>query len=272
MLEIFQYDFMQRALVAGLITAIIAPLVGIFLVVRRYSLIVDTLAHVSLLGIVLGMLTPFNPYLFSTGFTMLASLGIEKVKDYSKLYQEAVLAMFLSGSLALSLVIISVQTTFNVNIFSLLFGSINTVTNQDLINISFLALVVIIAILAMFKQLFLISYDEDIAIAAGIKTKVYNALLILIAAITISLSIRIIGVLLISALMVVPVITAINFKQSFKKTLILAHLFSVFSVVFGLICSYYLNWPSGATIVLTTLLLFVISLIIQKITHLRLKI
>lgn len=265
MFEFLQYDFMQRALIAGVITALISPLVGMFLVVKRYSLIVDTLAHVSLLGIALGLLANLNPYLASTGFTVLASLAIEKIKSTSKLYQEAVLAMFLSGSLALSVIIISANSNFNVSIFSLLFGSITTVNQVDLVTILALSILVILTIVLCYKKFFLIAFDEELALASGTNTKLYNYILIALSALTISLSIRIVGVLLIGALMVIPVITAIQLRKSFFKTILIAVFISEISVVSGLIFSYYQDWSSGGTIVLASIICFLLVYLYQKI-------
>ncbi len=255
---------MQRALIAGLIIGVLAPVIGTFLVVRRYSLFVDTLSHVSLLGIAIGLVSGLNPYLTATGFAVVSSIAIEKIKDSSKLYQESILAMFLSGSLAISIIIISATEGFNVNLFSLLFGSITTVTNLDLVVISVLSSVVLAVVIKFYRQFFLLSLDQDLATASGVNAKLYNLILVVSAAITVSLSIRIVGVLLISALMVIPVITAMQFKTSFKNTMFIALAVSVLSVVVGLIASYYLGWASGGTIVVTTLICFVFSSLLQK--------
>jgi zinc transport system permease protein len=261
MLDFLQFEFMQRALLAGILISILAPLVGVFIVVKRYSILVDTLSHVSLLGIILGLLFGLNPYLTSTLTAITASIAIEKVKDYSQLYQESILSMFLSGALAISIIIISSGPGFNVNLISLLFGSVTTVTWNDIYVISGLSAAVGFLLLKNFRTFFLIAFDEDLAIVAGIKTKFYNYLLIVLAAITISLAIRIIGVLLISALMVIPVITALQLKKSFKQTTLIAILVSFSSTVLGLISSFYLDWASGGTIVLFTLFFFFLSFI-----------
>ena len=263
MFEILQFEFMQRAFIGGLITAILAPLVGIFLVVRRYSLMVDTLSHVSLLGIAFGLLLNINPYFAATIMAVLGGLGIEKVKDSTKLYQEAILAMFLSGSLAIAIIIISAGN-FSINIMSLLFGSITTITSVDLYIMTALSALVFLVITIFYKRFFLISFDEDLALSAGIKTKYYNYLLVVLAAITISLAIRIVGVLLIGALMVVPVITAMQLNKSFFKTILIATVFSVSSVLIGLFTSYYANFSSGGTIVLVTISFFLLVLITKK--------
>jgi len=128
--EIFQYSFMLRAFQAGIVVALLAPLVGVFLVLRRYSLIADTLAHVSLAGVALGFLLGFQPIITALGAVLLASLGVEKLRGSKVIYGDAALAVFLSGSLALALLFLSLANGFNVNIFKYLFGSILTVRKQ----------------------------------------------------------------------------------------------------------------------------------------------
>lgn len=256
MLEILQYGFIIRGLEAGIIVAIIAPLIGIFLVLRRYSLIADSLAHVSLAGVAIGLMSGINPILTAIGATLLSSLGIEKLRINKKIYGESALALFLSGSLALAVILLSLKNGLSSNIFSYLFGSILTVTSQDIYTIAILAAVVFLAILLFYKELVYISFDEESAKISGIPTKFINLLIIFLAAITVSLAIPIVGTLLISALIVIPVVTALQLKTSFVKTIIYAEIISIFSVVAGIFISFYLNLSSGGTIVLISLAIF----------------
>jgi zinc transport system permease protein len=260
MLEIFQYDFMVRAFIAGLAIAIIAPLIGTFLVVRRYSLMADTLAHVSLLGVSFGLLLRINPIVTALGISVLASAAIEKLRRERKIFGESVLALFLTGSLAIATVLISISKGFNGSLFSYLFGSIATVSQIDLYLILSLGLVVLLTVYLLYKELFAISFDEELAGVNGLPVKVLNLALVALAAITVSLSMRIVGVLLISALMVIPVLAAMQYKRNFKQTLWLAVLFSLLSVLVGLVSSYYLDLASGGTIVIIALIIFFLSL------------
>lgn len=264
MLEIFQYDFMVRAFIAGIAIAIMAPLIGTFLVVRRYSLMADTLAHVALLGVVLGFILKIYPLLIAVLVSVVAGLGMEKLRNVKKLPGDSVLALFLSGSLAIAVVLISIGRGFNVNLFNFLFGSISTVSPNDLYFIAGLALSSIIIVGGFYKELFLVSLDNELAKANGIKTNVFNFLLVVLAALSVSLAIPIVGALLIGALMVIPVITSIQFKRGFGQTVISAIFISLFSVVSGLFVSYYLGWPSGGTIVIITLAIFLISSFLVK--------
>jgi len=257
-LDIFQYSFIIRGLEAGIIVAIIAPLIGIFLVLRRYSLIADTLSHVSLAGIAIGLLFGLNPVLTALMVAVLASLGIERLRTSKTVYGESALALFLSGSLALAIVLLSLGHGLNANLFNYLFGSIVTVTMTDVYTIAILAIVVIIILALFYKELVYVTFDEDAAKVSGIPTKLINTILIILAAITVSLSIPIVGVLLIAALIVVPVVAALQLKKSFIKTILYAEIISLFSVVSGIFASFYLNLSTGGTIVLIMLAIFIL--------------
>lgn len=264
MFEIFQYDFMIRAFIAGIIIAIIAPAIGIFLVVRRFSLIADTLAHVSLVGIAFGFLLHFNPLLTALVTAVSASVAIEKLRETKKLFEESILALFLSGSLATALIIISLVKGFNVNLFSYLFGSITTVTESDVFVIAGFGFLSLLSIWILYKEFFFIAFDEELAKAQGLPVEILNIIVISLAAIAISLSMRIVGILLTGALMIIPVITAMQWTKSFRTTLILSILLSLLSVVLGLFGSYYVNLSSGGTIIEIALLIFGVSWMINK--------
>jgi zinc transport system permease protein len=256
--DIFRYSFILRGLEAGIIVAVIAPLIGIFLVLRRYSLIADTLSHVSLFGIALGFLLKINPILTAIGVTVTASLGIERLRLSKRIYGESALALFLSGSLASAIVILSLAKGFNANLFNYFFGSIVKVTDSDIYVIAALAVIVAVTLRLFYKELIYITFDEESARVSGIHTRFINMILIVLAALTVTLSIPIVGVLLIAALLVIPVITALQLKKSFTKTIFYAEIFSLFSVISGFFASFYLNLSTGGTIVLIMLFVFVI--------------
>jgi len=264
MFEIFQYDFLLRAFAAGIIIAVIAPMIGIFLVVRRYSLLADTLAHVSLAGAAVGILTKNQPALTAMLFSVLSAFGIERLSGAKKIFGESALALFLWGGLAGAVVIIGLAKGFNVNLFGYLFGSITTVSAGDLYLVAILGAVILFITSACYKEFFFISFDEELAEVSGVNTRALNLTLLIMAAVTVSLSMRIVGVLLIGALMVIPVITAMQFNRSFRQTLFLSVFISLLSVIAGLFLSYYLDLASGGTIVLTALTIFLISLFISR--------
>ncbi len=248
MLTIFHYDFMVRAFVAAIIIGILAPTIGIFLVVRRYSLLADTLSHVSLVGVALGVLFKFNPIIGALLTSGLASFGMDKLRQNRKIYGESVLALFLSGSLALALIILAFAHGLNANIFAYLFGSISTVSRNDLWIIFFFGLIVGLITFLQFKRFFIVSYDEELAKANGLPVEILNMIMMVLAAMTVALSMQVVGVLLVGALMVIPVLTASQLLSS----------------IIGLFASFYLNLPSGATIVVVALIFFGLSLLLNK--------
>lgn len=264
MLEIFQYDFMVRAFIAGAIVALLAPAIGIFLVVKRYSLLTDTLSHVSLIGIAIGILAGLNPIITAVVISIIAALSMDKLRSGKKIFGEATLNLFLSGGLALSIILFSVSKNLNTNIFTYLFGSITTVTSFDLYLISSLGAGIFAIVILLFKRFFITAYDEELAQANGLPVSALNAVLMILAAITVSISMRIVGALMVGALMVIPVLTALQFGHSFLKTFLFGLAASLISVCSGLFISFYLGLPSGASIVCASLILFIISLLTNK--------
>jgi len=264
MLEIFQFDFMQRALIAGLAIGVIAPSIGMFLVVRRYSLMSDTLAHVSLTGVAIAALVGWNPILVAVITTLVAAFGIERLRFSRNVFGESVLAIFLSGSLALSSVIFSAARGLNAGLTSVLFGSITTVTRFDVELIVALAIVVIVAVVLLYPKLFSVAFDEEVAEVSGIRVRFYNTLIVMLAAVTVALAIRVVGALLIGALMVIPVVAALQWRLKFSHSIFLAIIFSLVSIVSGLFLSYYLDLATGGTIVLLAIVIFTVSLMLNR--------
>ena len=262
MMTPFAYDFIMRGAAAGIIIALIAPLIGIFLVLRRYSMIADTLSHVSLSGVALGLLLKINPLITAIFTTVLSSVLIEKLRNSKKIYGESALALFLSGSLALAVVLISLSRGFNASLFSFLFGSIATVTNIDIVTVFLTGFLVFIAIRLLYKELVYISFDEESAQVSGIKTDLLNTIFIALTALTISISIPVVGVLLISALLTIPVISAMQFSKALIPTILIAQAISVSSVIIGILASFYLDLAPGGIIVITTIFFFFITKVI----------
>jgi len=267
MLEIFNYNFIIRGIEAGVIIGAIAPLIGIFLVLRRYSLIADALAHVSLAGVALGFLLGINPLITAIVASVGSSIAVERLRLSRRVYADSALSIFLSGSLALAIVIISFTRGFSVDLFSYLFGSIVTVKITDLYLIAGLGIIVIVAIVAFYRELLYITFDEESAQVAGIKTRFINTLLIVLSALTVALAIPIVGVLLIAALIVIPVVTALQLRKSFIITILWAEIISIFAVLAGITSSYYMNIPAGGAIVLITIIIFITVYFLKKSDH-----
>lgn len=257
--DFFQYDFLGRALMAGLLLGVLAPLVGQFLVVRRFSLLADTLSHVSLLGVALAVYFQFPIFLGALVVSLAGGLGMETLRRSGKVMSESILALFLSGSLALSLVLLAMSESVNINLLSYLFGSISTVTATDLAILVILICLALVFFIVGFRRLFLLSLDEDLARVSGVAVTKYNVLFILLASAVVASGIGIVGVLLVGALMIVPVLAAMQWRRSFLTTLFLSIGLAEISVGAGFVTSYQFDLPSGATIVLFTLGAFIIS-------------
>ena len=258
------YEFMQRAFIAGIFIAILASLSGTFVVLRRYSLISETLAHSALVGVAVGLVAGYNPLWVAVVVAILSAWLIEYLRSSFELYSDAILAILLSGSLALAVIIVSLGGAFNNSLFSYLFGSILSVSDSDVITIVIFGSLSLIFLLLFSKELYFIAYDEEVAKTSGIKVKFLNFLLVTVVAIIIALSIRVVGSLLIGALMVIPTVAALQYRVGFRNTMLISLFFALFSVIFGMSLSYYFSLPSGATIVLSVIVVFIISLIINK--------
>ena len=264
MVEMLSYEFMQRAFVAGIFIAILASLSGTFVVLRRYSLISETLAHSALVGVAVGLVAGYNPLWVAVAVAIASAWLIEYLRSSFELYSDAILAILLSGSLALAVIIVSLGGAFNNSLFSYLFGSILSVSDTDVITIVIFGSLSLLFLLLFSKELYFIAYDEEVAKTSGIKVKFLNFLLVTVVAIIIALSIRVVGSLLIGALMVIPTVAALQYRVGFKNTMLISLFFALFSVIFGMSLSYYFSLPSGATIVLSVIVVFIISLIINK--------
>ena len=262
--DFFAYGFLTRALIAGVLLAIVAPVLGTFLTVRRYSLIADTLSHASLAGVALGVLFGVNPVFTAILVAIAVAIGIERLRLTGKLSGESVLALFLSGSLAFAVVALSAVRAFNGGVLAYLFGSITTVSVNDLWTIGGLVVVTLGMVIWRYPHFFLLSFDEDIAKANGKPVVFDSMLLAVLTATTVAVSMRVVGVLLIGALMVIPVLGAMQFGKGFKATIGIGVILSVLSVLSGLVVSYAWNLATGGTIVLCAIVLFAGSMLIGQ--------
>lgn len=265
MLDIFQYDFMQRALISGLIIGIISPLIGTFLVLRRLSFIGDTLSHTTLAGVAAGFVAGFYPILTGTIFAVLAALGIEQLRKAYKHYEELSMPIMMSTGIGLAVVLISISDGFKVDLFSYLFGSVIAVTSTDLVTIMILGVVIILTVFILYKELLYLSFDEEGARLSGIPYQRVNLIFTVLVALTIASSMRIVGILLVSSMMTIPVATSLQVSNSFKQTLFYSILFAELAIIIGLFSAYYFDLASGGTIVLVSVSILLITLLIKKI-------
>ncbi|MCG8540823.1 MAG: metal ABC transporter permease [Clostridia bacterium] len=271
MLEILQYGFMQRALLAGIIIGILCPSIGIFIVLRRMSLIGDSLSHVALAGVAAGILAGVYPISMSLIFSVVAALAIEKLRKSYEEYAELSIAIILSAGIGLAVVLISLAKSFNIDLLGYLFGSITTVLPRDLWIITILGILIIITIKFLYKELFYIAFDEVSAKLAGIPVSYINLLFIILIASTITLSMRIVGILLVSSLMILPVATSLQLAKSFKHATILSIVFAQVAIISGIFIAYYLELASGGTIVLISVMILLIVLGIKRLNRYLLR-
>ncbi|BCG60114.1 metal ABC transporter permease [Paenibacillus sp. URB8-2] len=263
-MEILFSDFFQRALAGGLLIGITAPLMGVFLVLRRLSMIGDTLAHVTIAGVALGFLAGFYPLGAGLIFAVAASFAIEKLRKAYKSYAELSIAVMMSGGVALASLFFTLGKGYNADVMSYLFGSIYTLDNTDLLVVGLVTVAVITVVTLFFKEFFLLSFEEDAANVSGLPVKMLNMLITILTALVISTAIKIVGSLLVSALLTIPVAISLLLSRSFRISVILSVVIAEIAVVSGLVIAGIWNLAPGATIVLLLIALLVLTLIGKK--------
>ncbi len=255
MLDILAYEFMQRAIISGVVIAVACSTLGLFLVLRRYSLFGDVLAHTALSGIAVGIFLNVYPLITALLTSMLASIGITKMKSSARLSGDTLIAMLLIGSLAVAIVMLSASNGLNVNLLSYLFGSILLIRYEDMIVTIIASIAVIAYVTANRDKLLYITMDEEQARLSGLNVQVMNYIFMALASIIVILAIRLVGVLLVSSLIVLPNIAGIMLGKGFRYTLIASPCIAVVAVVTGIVSSYYLNIAASGMIVITNLLI-----------------
>ncbi|MED3624792.1 metal ABC transporter permease [Neobacillus thermocopriae] len=270
---IFQYEFLQNAFLTGIMIGFLAPLLGVFIVVRRLSLIADALSHVTLAGIAASLLmekyftamTGINPLYLGMVFSVGGSLFIEKLRSVYSHYQELAIPIILSGGIGLGVIFISLANGFNTDLFSYLFGSVSAVSRTDLMVILAISIIVVAAVLLLYKELFLLSFDEEYAKASGIAAKSIHFVFIIMVALVIAASMRVVGILLVSSLMTLPVAASIRIAKGFKQTIFFSILFGEISVLGGLFAAYHLDLAPGGTIVILSIFILLMVIFYKKI-------
>lgn len=265
--EILSYGFIQRALVAGTLIAVLCAVLGVFLVLRRLSLIGDGLAHVTFGSVAVSLLFRVNPVyvtLAAVPLVLLSSLGILRLTDKARIYGDAAIGIVSSLGIACGVLLASVAGGYNVDLFSYLFGNILSISSTELVISAVLFAIVMLLVGFLYNDLFAITFDEDLAKTSGIKTGAINAALVLLTALTVVLAMNVVGIMLISALLILPAVSALQVARGFMATLITAAGFAVFSVVSGIFGSFVLNLPTGATVVIINVFLFGLMFAFKK--------
>jgi zinc transport system permease protein len=262
--DLLSHGFIQRALIAGSFIAILCSTLGIFLVLRRLSLIGDGLAHVTFGSVAVGLLMKSSPFYVAIPIVMLGGLGILKLMEKARLYGDAAIGIVSSIGIAAGIILASIAGGFNIDLFSYLFGNILAISRAEVLISITLSVTLIIIVILFYEELLSITFDEESAKATGIKTDRINKVLVLLTALTVVLAMKVVGIMLISALLILPPVTALQVAKSFKATIIVSAFSGILSVIFGIFASFALNLPAGATIVIVNFAFFLAAFTLAK--------
>ncbi|MEO9294764.1 MAG: metal ABC transporter permease [Nitrososphaera sp.] len=271
-LEILEFGFMQRALIAGVAVAITTSVIGLFLVLRKNSLFGDALSHVAFGGIALGLAVNIYPLWTGLGLSIAGALGITRLRQSARIPADATVAILLSSGLALGILLVSASGGFTLDLFSFLFGSILLVSVNDTLAILAMAGVILATVVVLYKQLMYITFDEEQARVSGLRISELNYLFVVLASVAAVVSMRLVGILLVSALIVIPNVTALLFGKGFKKTALISVAVSIFSVITGIAVSYMFNLAPAGTIVLVSAGTFVAALGVRHLPGKKLQV
>jgi zinc transport system permease protein len=263
-LSFLNYSFMQRAYLAGSFIAVLCAMLGLFLVLRKLSLISDGLAHVSFGAIALGLFFGFYPFYVAIPVVLAASYFILKLTEKAKMYGDAAIGIVSAFGIAGGVILASLSKGFNVDLFSYLFGNILSISNREVYLSLGLSLVVLSVIILLYNDLFSTTFDEEYARITGIRIERINLILTFLTAGTVVLAIKVVGIMLVSALLILPAVTALQIAKGFKVAMIISILVATLSVLAGITISFYLDIPAGAAIVMFNVLIFSIALAIKK--------
>lgn len=256
LLNFFQYSFLVRALLAGFFIAVTAAVLGVFLVLRKLSLIGDGLAHVSFGGVALGLLFGIYPFYISVPLTVVAAFLVFKLSERAKVYGDAAIGIVSAVGVSSGVIIASLAQGFNVDLFSYLFGSLLAVSRGELYFLALLMLSTLSFVIYYYRPLFSLAFDESSAKALGVKVSFLNNILLLLSALTVAAAVKAVGVMLVSALLILPAAAALQGAKHFKGALMSAAIFALSSVIVGLAAALLFNLPAGASIVMTSFFLF----------------
>jgi zinc transport system permease protein len=263
-LSVLQFAFVQRAFLGGCVIAVLCAVLGLFLVLRKMSLIGDGLSHVSFGAVALGLLANMSPLYVALPLVVLASFVILKLTEKARLYGDAAIGIVSAIGIAGGVILASVSRGFNVDLFSYLFGNILSIGDEELALAVALSAVVLVVVAVFYNDLLAVTFDEDYARVSGIKTTRVNMLLMALTAVTVVLAIRVVGIMLISALLILPAATALQLARGFKGALLISALTAVTAVIAGICVSIVLDLPAGGAIVAVNLVFFLAALGVRK--------
>jgi len=264
MIEILSSAFMQKALFVGILVSLISGLVSVFVVLRKMSFIGAGISHAAFGGVAIGFFTGVTPIVTALFYSIAVALGIEFVSRKGKVSEDASIGIFFVSSMALGIVLISLSKEYNIDLFGYLFGNILAITDGEVILTLFTTVLVTGCILLFLKEIFLITYNEELARVSGIPVRAINTLFLIVLSVSIVISMKIVGIILVSALIVIPGATAQLLTRNLYSMIVTSCGAAVISTVLGLFLSYELDVAPGGSIVLTATVLFFISLYFKR--------
>ncbi len=263
--DFLRYDFILRALLTGIFVGSACAVLGVFLVLRRYALIGHGLTHVAFGGVAVGLLFGGSPFWSALVVTILSSIGILKLQQRVKIHADVAIGIVSAVGMAMGIIIASTAQGFNIDLMSYLFGSILTIGPNEFWVSLFISIVIIVFILLFYHKLFAMTFDAETAMVMGINVERYNYFFAVVTAILIVVGMRLVGLLLVSALIILPAVTSLQVSRSFKGSLVTAAGTAIISVFFGIFTSYHLDLPTGGTIVMINFFLFLLAFGVKKI-------
>jgi len=255
-MEILSYGFMQRAVVTGIAISILAGVVSVFVVLRRVSFVGSGISHAAFGGVAIGFLAGVNPVITAMIYSILVAFGIEKISSKGRVAEDTAIGVFFSSSMALGIVLISLSKNYNVDLFGYLFGSILAISESEMWLTIAVTIVILAAIMMIMKELLFTTFNEELAIVSGIPTRLIKSLFLLSMAVAIVISIKVVGIILVSALLVIPGAVAQLLSRSFYPMMLISCSAALFSTIAGLYLSYQFDLSPGGTIVLIITALF----------------
>lgn len=259
----FTYGFLQRALLAGIFIAVACALLGVFLILRRDSMIGHGLAHIAFAGVALGLFLKIMPLGVALVVAVVTALGIMKLKQKAGLYGDTAIAIFSSMGLAVGIVLATLAQSFNVDLFGYLFGDILAIETSEVWLSVALAAVVVFVVILHYPKFMYMTFDHEAAKASGIKVGRLDILLTVLTAVTVVLGMKVVGILLVSALVVIPAAAGLQLASNFKQAILLSPLIAVVSVLLGLVLAYFLDLPASGAIVILSFLFFSLSFLLK---------
>ncbi len=264
MLEMFSYDFIMRAAVVGTLVSLCAALLGVCLVQKSFSMIGDGLSHVGFGALAVAAAMGLAPLKVAVPIVILSAIILLRFSENGKIKGDASIALFSTGALAIGVMAVSLSGGLNTDLYNYMFGSILAMDSSDVLWSIILAALVILTFIVFYNRIFSVIFDEEFAKSTGIRVSAYNMLIAVLTAITVVLGMRMMGTMLISGLIIFPTLTAKQLFKSFRGVIVCAAATSVFCFLAGLVASYYLSTPTGASIVIANIVMFITFNFIKK--------